>query len=252
MFEVQLKTGAFLLSQAILGPNTWHEQKKQILNEELLIALKSEIVTVYREWALQAQVEGMLSAKGKKRTQGEWERERDEVPTSPLPHPPTLAPLPPSKGWAVSYCLSWAIPAVLEGHPSQLRGIRPSATRARPAWEQRKEFINDMNDTAHMWLDRISCHVQYALPVPPSSTESFRCLTKSSLTWNKPVPKSPQCSVRVSLQHSSSSSHATDTAQHLSPNKSWELSGELPKPHLAEYLKGRKFSYLRETFQSIK
>lgn len=47
MFEVQLKTGAFLLSQAILGPNTWHEQKKQILNEELLIALKSEIVTVY-------------------------------------------------------------------------------------------------------------------------------------------------------------------------------------------------------------
>lgn len=33
---------AFLLSQASLGPNTWHEQKKQILNEELLISLKSD------------------------------------------------------------------------------------------------------------------------------------------------------------------------------------------------------------------
>lgn len=193
-------------------------------------------MTVTCRWALQVQVEGMLSAKGKKRTWGVCVWKSQHPPCHTHPHLLNLSALAPHhKGWAVSYCFSWDIPAVLEANPSQLRGISPSATCARPAWEQRKGLINDINDSLHVWLAKISCHVHYALLVPPDCAESFRCLTNPSLTWNETGPKITSL-LRVSLQHSSFSP-ATNTSQHLSTHKSYELPEELPKPRLAQCLK---------------
>lgn len=85
-----------------------------------------------------------------------------------------------------------------------------------------------------MWLDKISCHVQYAALVPADSAESFRCLTKPSLTWNRTGPKDTS-TAQSQTEHSSFP--ATNPSQHLSTNKSYELSGELPKPCLAQCLK---------------
>lgn len=181
---------------------------------------------------------------------------RDKVTMSPLPHPPTFAKSQPPWPWGLSCVLLFFLghSSCLGGASQPAQGISPSATCARLAWEQRKGLIYDINDSEHMWLDKISCHVQYALLVPPDTWQCWELQVfhhPPPLSGTKLVPKSPRCLVRVSLQHSFFS-HPTNSSQHLSTSKSYELSGELPQPRLAQCLKGKKFSYLREAFQSIK
>lgn len=100
---------------------------------------------------------------------------RDKVTMSPLPHPPTFAKSQPPWPWGLSCVLLFFLghSSCLGGASQLAQGISPSATCARLAWEQRKGLIYDINDSEHMWLDKISCHVQYALLVPPDTWQCW-------------------------------------------------------------------------------
>lgn len=145
--------------------------------------------------------------------------------------PPTVAKSQPPCPWQGLSCVL----LFLLGCSSCLGSASQPAQRHQPlchlchtCLRTEEGLINGINDSAHTWLDKTSCHVQYALLVPPDSAESFRCSTNpfphlewkqshSHLTAQSVTPPSP---LPLTLPSICQLTRAV-SSQGSSPNPAW-------------------------------